>query len=96
MVSWIRDFVDEYASLTGRPPMIYTNLDWWQTCTGNSNAFIDECPLVVARYSSAVGTLPGGWPFHTIWQFNDKYAYGGDSDTFNGDLAGLKRLAKGE
>nr|QNJ46240.1 GH25 muramidase [Curreya sp.] len=95
MVTWITDFVNEYHALTGRYPLIYTTNDWWNTCTGNTNKFSTTCPLVLARYSSSVGTIPGGWPFQTIWQFNDNYAYGGDSDTFNGDLAGLKKLATG-
>ncbi|KAL7620006.1 hypothetical protein AAE478_010555 [Parahypoxylon ruwenzoriense] len=95
MVSWIKDFSDTYHSKTGRYPLLYTNPSWWSTCTGGSSAFVNTNPLVLARYSSSAGTPPGGWPYYTIWQFNDAYAYGGDSDTFNGDLAGLKRLASG-
>nr|QNJ46244.1 GH25 muramidase [Westerdykella sp.] len=95
MNTWIASFINQYRSLTGAYPMIYTTADWWKTCTGDSQAWNTKCPLVLARYSSSVGTIPGGWPYQTIWQFNDSYKYGGDSDTFNGDLAGLKRLAKG-
>ncbi|KAF2201321.1 N,O-diacetylmuramidase [Delitschia confertaspora ATCC 74209] len=95
MVSWITDFVNKYHSLSGRYPMIYTTNDWWVTCTGNSKAFSSTCPLVLARYSSSVGTIPGGWAYQTIWQFNDAYSYGGDSDTFNGNLASLTKLATG-
>lgn len=64
-------------------------------CTGNSAAFKDTCPLNVARYSSSVGTIPGGWPYQTFWQNSDSYAYGGDSDIFNGGLTGLQKLATG-
>lgn len=71
MVAWIKDFVNEYHALTTRWPMIYTTNDWWTTCTGNSNAFSSTCPLVLARYASSPGTIPGGWPYQTIWQFND-------------------------
>ncbi|KAM7211971.1 glycoside hydrolase family 25 protein [Rhypophila decipiens] len=95
MVSWIKAFSDRYRSRTGVYPMLYTNPSWWSSCTGNSNAFVNTNPLVLARYASAPGTIPGGWPYQTIWQNSDSYAYGGDSDIFNGDLAGLKRLAKG-
>ncbi|KAI1814116.1 glycoside hydrolase family 25 protein [Poronia punctata] len=94
-VSWIKDFSNTYHSSTGVYPLIYTNPSWWSSCTGNSKAFIDTNPLVLARYASSAGTPPGGWPYYTIWQYNDAYKYGGDSDVFNGDLAGLKRLAKG-
>ncbi|RPA75196.1 glycoside hydrolase [Ascobolus immersus RN42] len=95
MVSWVTSFVNKYKSLTGRYPMIYTTNSWWNTCTGNSQAFSANCPLVIARYNSVVGTIPGGWPYYTIWQFNDAYAYGGDSDTFNGSITQLKKLATG-
>ncbi|KAI1406339.1 glycoside hydrolase family 25 protein [Hypoxylon fuscum] len=95
MVSWIKDFSDTYHSKTGRYPLLYTNPSWWSSCTGGSSAFINTNSLVLARYSSSSGTPPGGWPYYTIWQFNDAYQYGGDSDTFNGDIAGLKKLAAG-
>ncbi|KAI0798312.1 glycoside hydrolase family 25 protein [Xylaria sp. FL0064] len=94
-VSWIKDFSDTYHSKTGVYPLIYTNPSWWSSCTGNSNAFINTNPLVLARYSSSAGTPPGGWPYYTFWQYNDAYKYGGDSDLFNGDMAGLLRIAKG-
>ncbi|KAI4155549.1 MAG: hypothetical protein LQ340_000940 [Diploschistes diacapsis] len=95
MVSWIQDFVSTYHSSTGRYPMIYSTDDWWSTCTGNSQAFSAYSPLVLARYGSSPGTIPGGWPFQTIWQNADSYTYGGDSDIFNGDEAQLVKLATG-
>ncbi|KAI1428920.1 glycoside hydrolase family 25 protein [Xylaria sp. FL1777] len=94
-VAWIKDFSDTYHSKTGVYPLLYTNPSWWSSCTGNSNAFTSTNPLVLARYSSSAGTPPGGWPYYTFWQYNDAYAYGGDSDVFNGDMAGLVRIAKG-
>ncbi|KAL8716226.1 MAG: hypothetical protein Q9220_000131 [cf. Caloplaca sp. 1 TL-2023] len=96
MVSWIQDFVNTYHSKTTRYPLIYSTNDWWTTCTGNSAAFHTTCPLVLARYSSSgPGTIPGSWPFQTIWQNADSYTYGGDSDIFNGALTNLKKLATG-
>ncbi|KAK5625543.1 hypothetical protein RRF57_001259 [Xylaria bambusicola] len=68
---------------------------WWSSCTGNSNAFVNTNPLVLARYSSSAGTPPGGWPYYTFWQYNDAYSFGGDSEVFNGDMAGLLRIARG-
>ena len=94
-VAWIKEFSDTYHSSTGRYPLLYTNPSWWSECTGNSKAFVKTNPLVLARYSSSPGTIPGGWSTYTIWQFNDSYKYGGDSDTFNGDSAGLQKLATG-
>jgi len=95
VVAWIKDFSKTYHSSTGRYPMLYTNPSWWKDCTGNSNAFVDTNPLVLAHYSSAVGTIPGGWPYQTIWQYSDAYTYGGDADKFNGNQAGLTKLATG-
>ena len=95
LVSWISDFVNTYQAATSRYPLIYTTADWWSTCTGNSAAFSSTCPLVLARYSSSVGTIPGGWPYETIWQNSDAYTYGGDSDFFNGPVSGLQSLARG-
>ncbi len=95
MVAWIKAFSDRYHSREGVYPMLYTNPSWWKDCTGNSNAFVKTNPLVLAHYSSTVGTIPGGWPYQTIWQNSDSYAYGGDSDIFNGSLDRLQALARG-
>ncbi|KAJ5484203.1 N-O-diacetylmuramidase [Penicillium diatomitis] len=95
MVAWIRDFGETYKSATGRYPMIYTTADWWNTCTGGSTAFSQDYPLVLARYSSSVGTIPGGWPYQSFWQNADSYAYGGDSDLWNGSEAALQTFARG-
>jgi GH25 family lysozyme M1 (1,4-beta-N-acetylmuramidase) len=95
MVAWVKDFSDTYYAKTKRYPMIYSTADWWNQCTGNSAAFHTTSPLVLARYGSSPGTIPGDWPFQTIWQNADSYAYGGDSDIFNGDLTQLKKIATG-
>ncbi len=49
-------------------------------------------PTWVARYASAPGTLPGGWPFHTIWQYSSTPI---DQNRFNGDQSRLVALANG-
>ncbi|MPV50696.1 MULTISPECIES: GH25 family lysozyme [unclassified Pseudactinotalea] len=90
MVRWVRDFVTEYKRRTGREAVIYTNLDWWGQCTGNSTAFSETNPLWVARWSSSVGTLPGGWANHTFWQYTDVPL---DQDQFNGTLDQLATFA---
>ena len=95
MVAWIQDFSDTYNAAEGRPPMLYTNPSWWADCTGNSDAFINDNPLVLAHYSSSIGTPPGSWPFATIWQNADSFSAGGDSDVFTGDADHLTLLAKG-
>ncbi|KAG7095334.1 hypothetical protein E1B28_006097 [Marasmius oreades] len=94
MVSWIKDFSDTYHAKTTRFPIIYTNTNWWKQCTGNSAAFTSNS-LWIARFSSSPGELPAGWPTYTFWQFADSGPNPGDQDNFNGDLAGLKRIATG-
>ncbi|MEV6161504.1 lysozyme [Streptomyces sp. NPDC052052] len=95
MVSWIKDFTTTYKSLTGRDAVIYTSTSWWTSCTGNSSAFGSTNPLWVARYASAVGTLPAGWSYYTMWQYTSSGATVGDHDYFNGALDRVKALATG-
>ncbi|KAH8103959.1 glycoside hydrolase family 25 protein [Cristinia sonorae] len=95
MVTWVRDFSNTYHATTGVYPVIYTTTDWWKTCTGNSAAFGSTNPLWIAHYASSIGTLPAGWSFTTFWQFADSGSNPGDQDQFNGDMAGLQRIARG-
>ena len=92
MRDWVASFTSEYQALTGRDPVIYTNFDWWNTCTGDTTAFNQTNPLWVARYSSSPGTLPGAWPFHTFWQYTSSPL---DLDRFNGSYDRLEALALG-
>ncbi len=91
MVRWVRDFVTRYKQLAGRDAVIYTNLDWWTRCTGNSTAFRGTNPLWVARWNDTVGTLPGGWANHTFWQFTDEPI---DQDQFPGTIEQLRTFAQ--
>jgi len=92
MSTWIRDFVDRVRQRTGRPTMIYTNVNWWNPCTGNNASFGDN-PLFIARYASSPGTLPAGWSRWTLWQYFNSGSLPGDQDVFNGSLSDLARLA---
>lgn len=74
MVNWISDFVETYKRATTQYPLIYTTDDWWKTCTGNSAAFSQKCPLVLARYASSAGEVPGNWGFYSFWQ-NVSYSF---------------------
>ncbi|KAA8643925.1 hypothetical protein EYZ11_006399 [Aspergillus tanneri] len=93
MVAWVNDFINTYHGQTGVYPLLYTTTDWWTKCTGNAKGFGNKTPLVLAKYSSSAPTnIPGDWPTYTIWQNSDKYAYGGDSDIFNGSLDQLMKI----
>jgi GH25 family lysozyme M1 (1,4-beta-N-acetylmuramidase) len=94
MVTWIANFVNEYASLEHVYPVIYSTTDWWSTCTGNYSGFAAKDPLWIANYSAGSGgTLPAGWGYYTFWQYASSGSLPGDQDVFNGALSGLQGLA---
>jgi GH25 family lysozyme M1 (1,4-beta-N-acetylmuramidase) len=94
MVSWIHNFVNEYAAREHVYPTIYTTTDWWITCTGNNSGFGGLDPLWIANFSaSGGGPLPAGWGVYTFWQYADSGSLPGDQDVFNGALSRLQALA---
>ena len=93
MVSWVGNFVHEYAYKEHAYPVIYTTTDWWSTCTGNYAGFSTYDPLWIARYAGSAGTLPLGWGFYTFWQYAPSGGLPGDQDVFNGAYTRLKALA---
>ncbi|MFI1621563.1 lysozyme [Streptomyces lydicus] len=95
LVNWMKDWFATYKARTGRDAVIYTSTGWWKQCTGNSSAFGAVNPLWVPRYGSSVGELPGGWGFHTIWQYTSTGPTVGDHNLFNGAYDRLQALANG-
>lgn len=95
LVAWIADFSAAVQRRIGRPPVIYTNTNWWVTCTGNSRAFGDH-PLWIARFADTMGPLPASWGGQTIWQYSNRGRFPGDQDVFNGSLQQLRSFAGGE
>jgi GH25 family lysozyme M1 (1,4-beta-N-acetylmuramidase) len=95
MASWIRAFSNEYHARTTRYPVIYTSTSWWSQCVGTAGNFSTTSPLWVARYSSAVGTLPYAWSYYTFWQYADSGTFPGDQDRFNGAYSQLQAIANG-
>jgi len=95
MVTFIRDFGNAYHAKTTRYPMIYTTASWWDTCTGRNTGFGEDYPLVLAAWSSSPGVMPAGWSYQSFWQFADSGKFPGDQDAWNGDEAGLGRMALG-
>ncbi|MGA8112055.1 MAG: GH25 family lysozyme [Actinocatenispora sp.] len=101
MVSWIHQFVDGYQAATGRYPIIYTATNWWNQCTGGSGDFASQTPLFLVDLDGGV-EMPGGWGSFP-WSFRQYDWHGSvagipsevDRDVWNGDYAGLQRLANG-
>ncbi len=94
MRSWIHAFANEYHAKTGRWTVIYSTLDWWTSCTGNTDAtFANNDPFWIARYSSSAGAVPKGYGTYTIWQHASSGTFPGDQDVFNGSADRLLALA---
>ncbi|NYD76668.1 GH25 family lysozyme [Arthrobacter cupressi] len=97
MVKWISDFGNTVWSLTGRYPVIYSTTDWWQRCTGNSDAFANY-PLWIAAYpsspSNTPGTLPASWGTFSFWQYSSTGPFQGDSNIWNGSTSQLQLFAR--
>lgn len=90
MKSWINAFLDRYRARTGRYPVIYTNVYWWNQCVGHDTSFASKSPLWIARYSSTAGTLPTGWNVYSFWQYSDSPI---DQNVWNGSLDRLRYFA---
>jgi GH25 family lysozyme M1 (1,4-beta-N-acetylmuramidase) len=94
MVTWIWNFVSEYAYRWGVYPVIYSTTDWWTTCTGNYGGFSAYDPLWIANYSASDGgPLPNGWDFYSFWQYSNSGGLPGDQDVWNGSYSQLQVLA---
>jgi len=83
----IKTFLDLIAAGTGRTPMIYTSVKYWQfvkTKQGilqqlTSPTWTKDYPLWVAQYPdypsdtvNAPAAIPAGWTQWAIWQYHDK------------------------
>jgi GH25 family lysozyme M1 (1,4-beta-N-acetylmuramidase) len=88
MVSWITEFIAAAKSQTDVLPVIYSNPNWWQACTGNTKAFAaSDPPLWIADYGIASPAIPPGWADYTFWQ---------DADTATVNGIGVKGQAKAD
>lgn len=95
---WVRDWVDEITTLTGRDPIIYTYHSFWIQDMANTTEFAD-LPLWLAYYGDSLpDPLPGGWSEATFWQYSGEGSVDGvytnvDMNTYYGDDAQLQSLA---
>lgn len=94
LVAWIRDFTNQVEARTGQLATIYTNPNWWNPCTGNDTTFGSH-PLYNSGYLPSPPPPPAGWARWTFWQYDDEGIFPGGQDVFDGDYAGLQRLAGG-
>jgi GH25 family lysozyme M1 (1,4-beta-N-acetylmuramidase) len=93
MRDWIHAYIGRIEAGIGRKPMIYTNSNWWNPCTGN-DASMGSYPLDIAYYKKQAPKLPAGWTTFTLWQYaaGESTKDGRDRDVVNGGQAGLQAL----
>jgi GH25 family lysozyme M1 (1,4-beta-N-acetylmuramidase) len=95
MSTWIRAFLSELQVRTGTVPMIYTNVNWWNPCTGNDPSFGGYL-LDIASCTSTPPSVPGWGSRWTFWQYDIPdcdASVSRDLDVFNGNLSQLAALA---
>ncbi|AWT27325.1 MULTISPECIES: glycoside hydrolase family 25 protein [Corynebacterium] len=95
--NWVREWIDEIKTLTGRDPIIYTYYSFWVGQMGNTTEF-SEYPLWLAYYNSSLpDQIPGGWDEVTFWQYSGSGSVDGvitdvDLNTYYGTDEELQAL----
>ena len=77
MITWIGQFITAARAQTGVYPVIYSNPNFWQQCTGNTKTFAATDPLWIADYDVASPAIPPGWSGYTFWQDSDTASVSG-------------------
>jgi GH25 family lysozyme M1 (1,4-beta-N-acetylmuramidase) len=93
---WVHTWLKRMTRWTGRTPIIYTGVSFWQESMGNSRAYA-AYPLWLASYGVPRPQQIGGWKSYTFWQFTETGQMTGagsptDLSIFNGSLAQLKAM----
>ncbi len=88
LVEWLHDWLNEVEHLSGRRPIIYTGLSFWNSATGGSSDFAGY-RLWFARYVSGTspGQLPTGFPTWTFWQQSNTGTVPGISSAVDLDVS---------
>jgi len=93
---WVHTWLERMTRLTGRTPIIYTGVRFWQINMGNSTAYA-AYPLWLASYGVSKPARIGGWESYTFWQYTDSGHMAGagastDLSVFNGSFAQLEAM----
>jgi len=98
LVAWSRDFAQIVKNVTGRPPVLYTNVDFLNRYDWSS-VYALGCPLWVASW----GIQPGDFPTRPPWSSSSIHQYSSeghipgidgnvDLDVFIGDADDWRNL----
>jgi GH25 family lysozyme M1 (1,4-beta-N-acetylmuramidase) len=93
---WVTTWLTGMTKLTGRTPIIYTGVKFWQDSMANSGAYA-AYPLWLAAYGVSRPARIGGWGSYTFWQYTESGQLAGaglstDLSVFNGSLAQLQAM----
>jgi GH25 family lysozyme M1 (1,4-beta-N-acetylmuramidase) len=93
---WVHTWLTGMTRLTGRTPIIYTYVNFWQKSMANSAAYAGY-PLWLAAYGVSKPARIGGWGSYTFWQYTESGHMAGvgpttDLSMFNGSFAQLKAM----
>jgi len=94
----VRAWADRVQAVTGRTPVIYTSIGFWNGSVCASSA-VNDLTLWSAHWGVACPTIPDAWSDWVFWQYDVLPGVPGittgdvDRDVFNGDAAALDAFA---
>lgn len=89
-------FINKLVTVTGKMPIIYSGVYFWNTCLNGCSAFV-SCPHFIARWGTSCPSVPVSWTSWAFWQYTDSGTVDGitgnvDLDQFNGTEQQLEAL----
>jgi lysozyme len=84
----IKAWLDAVETATGRKPIIYTGMYYWNDYVGNPG-WAKDYPLWIAQYATDQPRLPQSWPSWMFWQYTDKGTVPGIQGGVDLDYAAL-------
>ena len=69
LASWAHRFLSAVEARTGRTPIVYTYVYFWQHAMAGNRTF-GAYPLWLARYSDTAPAPVSGWSRWTFWQYS--------------------------
>lgn len=89
-------FINRLISVTGKMPIIYNGVSFWNTSLNGCTAFVN-CPHFIARWGTGCPSVSTTWPSWTFWQYTDSGTVDGitgnvDLNQFNGTEQQIEEL----
>lgn len=99
LLAKVRTWLDVVEAKTGRKPLIYTSIGFWETLPAAPD--LADYPLWVANYGVSCPHVPEEWSRWSFWQKTDTGSVAGisggvDVNLFNGSFAELEQFRDGD